>query len=84
MAQHKLADYNRVIFINIKFILIMQKLYNLFFYENSVIVFYKNNLSTYLVILSDFNDLKLEWKILEWDEKKPKQTNKLDEIQDIF
>ena len=80
MAQHMLADYNRVIFINIKFILIIQKLYNLFFDENSVIVFYKNNLSTYLVILRDFNDLKLEWKILEWDEK----TNKLDEIQDFF
>ena len=76
MAQHMLADNNRAIFINIKFILIMQKLYNLFFDENSVIVFYKNNLSTYLVILSDFNDLKLEWKILEWDEKKPnKQIN---------
>ena len=79
MAQHMLADYNRAIFINIKFIVIMQKLYNLFFYENSVIVFYKNNFSMYLVILSDFNDLNSRV-----GRKTPnKRTNKLDEIQDF-
>ena len=64
MAQHMLADYNRAIFINIKFILIMQELYNLLLGENFVILFYNNNLMIYLVILSDFDHLKLD-KILE-------------------
>ena len=58
----------------------MQKLYNLFFDENSVIVFYKNNFSMYLVILSDFNDLNSRV-----GRKTPnKRTNKLDEIQDFL
>ena len=59
-----LADNSRVIFINIKFILIMQKLYNLLLGEISVILFYNNNFMIYLVILSDFGNLKLD-KILE-------------------
>ena len=42
----------------------MQKLYNLLFGENSVILFYNNNSMIYLVILSDFDNLKLD-KILE-------------------
>ena len=42
----------------------MQKLYNLLLGENSVILFYNNNLMIYLVILSDFDHLKLD-KILE-------------------
>ena len=43
----------------------MQKLYNLLLVENSVILFYNyNNFMIYLVILSDFDNLKL-YKILE-------------------
>ena len=61
---YMLADNSRVTFLNIKFILIMQKLYNLHFGENSVILFYNNNFMIYLVILSDFDNLKLD-KILE-------------------
>ena len=45
-----LADCNRVIFLNIRVISIMQKLRN---------VFYKNNFCMYLVILRDFDNLKL-------------------------
>ena len=37
------ADNRRFIFLNIKLILIMQKLYNLLLGENSVILFYNNN-----------------------------------------
>ena len=48
MTQHMLADFNRVIYLNIRFILIMQKLHSLFFYENSVILFYMNNFSIYM------------------------------------
>ena len=59
-----LADNSRVIFLNIKFILIMEKLYNLHLGENSVILFYDNNFMIYLVNLSDFDNLKLD-KILE-------------------
>ena len=33
MAEQMIADCNRVISLNIRVILIMQKLYNLFFYE---------------------------------------------------
>ena len=40
------------------------KLYILLFKENSVILFCKNNVSIYLIILSDFDNLKLD-KILE-------------------
>ena len=43
----------------VKFILIMQKLYNLLPGENSVILFYNNTLMIYLVILSDFDNLTL-------------------------
>ena len=42
----------------------MQKLYNLLLGENSVILFYNNNFMIYLVILSDFDNLKLD-KILQ-------------------
>ena len=59
-----IADNSRVIFLNIKFILMMQKLYNLLLGENSVILFYNNNFMIYLVILSDFDNLKLD-NILE-------------------
>ena len=59
-----LADNSRVIFLNIKFILIMQKLYKLLLGENSEILFYNNNFMIYLVILSDFDNLELD-KILE-------------------
>ena len=38
----------------------MQKLYYLRFGENSVILFYNNIFMIYLVILSDFGNLKLE------------------------
>ena len=58
-AQHILADCNRVIDFNIRVILIMQKLYNLFFTENVASLFDKNNFSIYLVILSDLDNLKL-------------------------
>ena len=58
--KNMLADNSRVIFLNIKFILIMQKLYNLLLGENSVILFYNNNFMIYLV----FDNLKLD-KILE-------------------
>ena len=54
---------SRVIFLNIKFILIMQKLYNLLLGEISVILFYNNNSMIYLVILSDFDNLKLDKKL---------------------
>ena len=37
----------------------MQKLYNLFFKENFVSLFYKNNFSIFVVILSDLDNLKL-------------------------
>ena len=37
----------------------MQKLYNLFLYENYVILFYKNDFKIYLVILSDFDEIKV-------------------------
>ena len=57
------ADNGRVIFLNNKFILIMQKLYDLLLTENSVILFYNNNFMIYLVIFSDFDNLKLD-KIL--------------------
>ena len=43
----------------------MQKLYNLLLDENSLISFYNNNSMIYLVILSDFDNLKLD-KILEF------------------
>ena len=62
--KNMLADNSRVISLNIKFILLMQKLYNLLLGENSVILFYNNNFMIYLVILSDFDTLKLD-KILE-------------------
>ena len=42
----------------------MQKLYNLLFGENSVILFYNNYFMIYSVILSDSDNLKLD-KILE-------------------
>ena len=58
------ADKSRVISLNFKFILIMQKLYNLLLGENSVILFYNNNFMIYLIIVSDFDNLKLD-KILE-------------------
>ena len=58
------ADNGRVIFINNKFILIMQKLYDLLLTENSVILFYNNNFMIYLVIFNDFDNLKLD-EILE-------------------
>ena len=58
-----MGQTSRVIFLNIKFILIMQKLYNLLLSENSVILFYNNNFMIYLVIISDFVNLKLD-KIL--------------------
>ena len=58
------ADNSWVIFLSIKFILIMQNLYNLLLGENSVILFNNNNFMIYLVILSDFDNLKLD-KILE-------------------
>ena len=41
----------------VKFILIMQKLYNLIPGENSVILFYNNTFVIYLVILNDFDNL---------------------------
>ena len=41
------------------------KLYYLLLGENSVILFYNNNFMIYLVILSDFDNLKLD-KILEF------------------
>ena len=69
MDQQMVADCNRVTFLNIRFILIMQKLYtcNLFFEEKSVISIYKDNFSIYLliVILSDFDNIKLG-KILDF------------------
>ena len=69
MVQQMVADCNRVIFLNIRFILIMQKLYtsNLFFEENSVISIYKDNFSIFLqiVILSGFDNIKLG-KILDF------------------
>ena len=43
----------------------MQKLYNLLLGEISVILFYNNNFMIYLVILSDFDNLKLD-KILQF------------------
>ena len=58
LPKNMLADNGRVIFLNIKFILIMQNLYNLLLNgENSVILFYNNNFMIYLVILSDFDKL---------------------------
>ena len=42
----------------------MQKLYNLLLGENSGILFYNDNFMINLVILSDFDNLKLD-KILE-------------------
>ena len=59
MAQHILANCNRVIYLNIRVIFIVQKLYKLFLIKNSVILFYKNNFHIFLVILSDFDNLKL-------------------------
>ena len=41
----------------------MQKLYNLLLDENYVILFYNNNFMTYLVILNDFDNLKLDKKL---------------------
>ena len=38
----------------------MQKTYNLLLGENSVILFYNNNFMKYLVILSDFVNLKID------------------------
>ena len=38
----------------------MQKLFNLILGENSVILFHNNNFIIYLVILSDFDNLKLD------------------------
>ena len=38
----------------------MQKLYDLLLCEKSVISFYNNNFMIYLVILSDFDNLKLD------------------------
>ena len=65
MTVHQmLADCSRVIFLKIKCILILQQLYNLLLDENSAILFYNNNFSIYLIILSDFDDLKLD-KILD-------------------
>ena len=58
-----LAD-DRVIFLNIKFTFIMQKLYNSLFGENSVILFYNYNFIIYLIIISDFDNLKID-KMLE-------------------
>ena len=37
----------------------MQKLYNLFLYENYVILFHKNDFKIYLVILNDFDEIKV-------------------------
>ena len=65
MAEHILADCNRVIFLSMRVILIMQKSYNLFFHEHFIILFYKNNISIYLVIVSDINNLKLG-EFLAW------------------
>ena len=55
-----LANNSRVIFLKIKFILIMQRLFNLILGENSVILFHNNYFIIYLVILSDFDNLKLD------------------------
>ena len=63
--QNMLADNSRVIIININFILIMQKLNNLLLDENSVILYFNNNLMIYFVNLSDFDNLKPD-KILEF------------------
>ena len=54
-----------VIFLNIKYILIIQKLYNLLFNANCVILFYNNNFIIYLIILIDFDNLEFD-KILEF------------------
>ena len=54
MDQHMIADCN----INIQQFYILV-IYNLFFYENSVIFFCKNNVSIYLFIPSNFDSLKL-------------------------
>ena len=50
--KNMLAENSRVIFLNIKFILITQKLYYLLLGKNSVILFYNNNFMIYLVILT--------------------------------
>ena len=47
--KNMLADNNRVMFLNIKFILIMQKLNNLLLGENSVILFNIDNIMIYLL-----------------------------------
>ena len=54
-----------VIFLNIKYILIIQKLYNLLLNANCVILFYNNNFIIYLIILIDFDNLEFD-KILEF------------------
>ena len=59
LAQHMFADCNRVIFLYIIVILIMHKLYNIFYYKNSVILFYNNTFRIYLVIFSDADNLKI-------------------------
>ena len=56
VAQHMLADCNRVIYLDIRVILIMPKLYILFSYENSVIFLYKNTFNIYLVIFNDVDN----------------------------
>ena len=50
MAKHILANCNRVIFLNVRVIFIVQKLYNVLFVKNSVILFFKNNFYIFLVI----------------------------------
>ena len=59
LAQNMLADNSRVIFLNIIFILKMQKLYKLFLGE-FVFFIYNNNFMFCWVILSDFDNLKLD------------------------
>ena len=59
LAQHMFAGCNGVIFLYIIVILIMLKLYNIFYYKNSVILFYNNTFRIYLIIFSDADNLKI-------------------------
>ena len=64
LAQHMLADCKRNLFLNIKFILNMKN-YIIYFLMKTLNFFYNNNFSIYLIILNDFDNLKLD-KILEY------------------
>ena len=64
LAQHMLADCKRNLFLNIKFILNMKN-YIIYFLMKTLNFFYNNNFSIYLIILNDFDNLKLD-KILEF------------------